>query len=44
VAHEMKLRIPSPPVKALGYFFADRGRRRLVPRPIDFASVRLCSA
>jgi hypothetical protein len=44
VAHEMKLRIASPPVKASRYFFAERERRRFVPRPIDFASVRRCSA
>jgi len=44
VAHEMKLRIASPPVKALGYFFPERVRRRFVPRPMDFARVRRCSA
>jgi hypothetical protein len=44
VGHETKLRIASPPVKALGYFFAERDRRRFVPSPIDLANVRRCSA
>ena len=44
VAHEMKLRIASRTVKPCLYFFAERVRRRFVPRPIDFASVRRCSA
>lgn len=44
VAHETKLRIASLPVKALGYFFAERDRLRFVPSPIDLANVRRCSA
>jgi hypothetical protein len=42
-AHDDNLGITAAPVKDARYF-APLVLRRLVPRPIDFASVRRCSA